>query len=154
MPTLALRRPNSSRPRYGASALGMVLVLSMMYWVMQIWQWSAPLTTPAPVVLNNPTAAQEAREQWAQLFEPGTLLTNSNNTTNSASQWKLLGIVSAHSGKGIAMLSSPSGEELLARSGENLAPGLVLQQVHDDHVLLGADAQSTHKLSIAATPTN
>jgi hypothetical protein len=93
---------------------------------MQVWQWSAPLQPLQPVVVQQQASAVQS--QWASLLQPGSTGSTSS-AASTLSQWQVLGIVSTQAEQGIAMMRSPSGEELLVRTGQALAPGLVLQHV-------------------------
>lgn len=149
MPRLFPRHNPSQHAPYGLRVWGLIALVSCVFWGMQVWQWSGPMTSPAPVVVSRPVVSQVAPALWAPLLLTGASAPNPNSTV---SQWKLLGVVSGQGGTGLAMLVSPSGDELMARNGDTVAPGLVLLQVHADRVLLGADEQSATQLSMPAPP--
>jgi len=114
-----------NQPRTLAAGL---VAISLAYWAMQVWQWSAPLQPLQPVVVQQQASAVQS--QWASLLQPASP-GSKPPVASTLSQWQVLGIVSTQAEQGIAMMRSPSGEELLVRTGEALAPGLVLQQVTD-----------------------
>jgi hypothetical protein len=134
-----ISRPTS--PFTPQPALVLAASVSVLFWWMQVWQWSGTLTQPVEVTLFH-TAAQTTEGNWARLFTGA--LTTQGLASASVPQWtgwQLLGVVSSHSGAGIAMLVSPAGEELMVRTSEALLPGVYLLEVHDQHVLIGASLQ-------------
>lgn len=134
-----------NQPRTIAAGL---VAISLAYWAMQAWQWSAPLQPPQPVVVQQMAAV--AQPQWASVLQPAA----SGSTPSAAStlsQWQVLGIVSTQAEQGIAMMRSPSGEELLVRTGQALAPGLVLQHVSDTAVHISLPSGQVQQIQVPAT---
>lgn len=129
-----------NQPRTFAAGL---VAISLAYWAMQAWQWAAPLKPPQPVVVVQQQAAV-AQPQWASVLQPAA--SGSTPAASTLSQWQVLGIVSTQAEQGIAMLRSPAGEELLVRTGQSLAPGLVLQHVSDTAVHISLPNGQTQQI--------
>jgi hypothetical protein len=137
---IAIQLTHLSRNLFGG-----LLVVAVVYWGMQVWQWAAPLQQPQAVVL--PTAPVAASAQWATLLAPSQH-TQNFTASQQLSQWQLLGIVSTQAEQGLAMFRSPSGEELLVRTGQELAPGLVLQQVNDSFIYITIPNGQTQQIAV------
>ena len=133
------------QPRTFAAGL---VAISLAYWVMQAWQWSAPLQPPQPVVVVQQQEAV-AQPQWASVLLPSASV-STLAPASTLSQWQVLGIVSTQADQGIAMLRSPAGEELLVRTGQALAPGLVLQHVSDTAVHITLPNGQVAKLAFSS----
>lgn len=126
-----------------------IVAVSLAHWAMQAWQWSAPLQSPQPVVLQQQEVVAQA--QWTSVLLPPA----SGSTpapASTLSQWHVLGIVSTQAELGIAMLRSPAGEELLVRTGQSFAPGLVLKYVTDTAVHITLPNGQTQQIQSQAVP--
>jgi hypothetical protein len=135
---IAMQPLHLSRNVFGGLAL-----VSVVYWGMQVWQWSAPLQPLQPVAVQQAAGVQS---QWAGLLVASQGIAGS--VSEPLSQWQLLGVVSTQAEQGIAMLRSPSGEELLVRTGQQLAPGLVLKLVADDFVQVAMPSGQVGQLKV------
>jgi general secretion pathway protein C len=106
-----------------------VLGCVLAYWT---WAWIAP----APEPRAYPAAGLETRAANAgSLF--GHAPDSAHSGTQPGTEFKLLGLASA-SGKepGYAVLQSATRQILAIRAGDEIAPGILLEEVGVDYVVL------------------
>lgn len=103
------------------------------------WQWLTPEPSPqgqAPI--EGATHGLSAGD----LF--GKLLPQQNSSVATTGAIRLLGIVSSTAGRsGYAVIRTEPGGILAVREGDEVAPGIRLQQVSADHVIL--ERRGTHE---------
>jgi hypothetical protein len=124
------------------ATLALFVLVCMLFWLMQVLQWSSPLTKPVAVTQHKiPNQSQGV--SWQRLLTDAVPPTrgSADTTRQQWAQWQLLGLVSSQSGSGFAMLVNPMGEELLVRTSDALLPGVYLLEVHDQYVMVGASLQ-------------
>ena len=119
-------------------ALVAALAVSLAHWT---WVVLAPRAIAAPSSLAQ-----------SEEFRPGALAkrhllgasvdgaSGGDGRAVSPARLKLLGVFSSgNSGAGRAILAPEGGRPVTARTGEAVVPGIVLQEVRPDHVLLLRD---------------
>jgi general secretion pathway protein C len=105
--------------------LGVVLA----YWT---WAWLAP--RPEPRTATLPELRATASSAYG-LF--GNASRSGNVAASTADGVRLLGVVAAERGRqGYAVVQLASREVLAVREGEDIAAGIRLAEVHNDHVIL------------------
>lgn len=112
-----------------------VVAISLSHWT---WVAFAPRTTAAAAVQNEPETRRTAPIAKRNLFgvaqrETAAAVVDASPT----SKVRLLGIISQQkAGAGRAILDLGSGKPTTVATGSRFAPGLVLKEVHSDHVLI------------------
>jgi general secretion pathway protein C len=101
----------------------------LAYWT---WAWCAPSVVPPIVDMATPTAQlTAARNLFGQA--PG----NAHAAAPSALAITLLGVMAARPpDSGYALLRLDAGKTRLVRAGDNLAPGIRVEQVLPQEVIL------------------
>lgn len=128
-------------------ALVALLAVMLAYWT---WALAAPSRSAAPW--------RDSVEAAPALDVPAGLFAGTHRAAprrDSAGGVRLLGVVSPQSGHGgRAVLRLEPGGARAARAGETVAPGIVLKEVHSDHVVVERNG-ALERLKIerrAATP--
>lgn len=108
-----------------------LLALMAAYWT---WEWFAPRPEPrAQVVANLGGHAVIANGLFGNL----ELKRDRNSAAPTGIAIRLLGIVAATAGRrGYAVMQLESKEILAVREGEDIAPGIRLAEVGNDHLIL------------------
>lgn len=111
-----------------------LLAVALLGWVLAYWTWAWFAPKPKPV--ETPWAQPSERTGAAAgLFGPAERGEPTSAVTGAPV--KLLGIVAASGGKpGYAVLQLDGRQILAVRSGEPVAPGIRLEEVRRDHVVL------------------
>ena len=103
--------------------LGAVLA----YWSVTFWAPEPVTRSPAPDAAAGTAAARRLFGDAAERGAPA----------GSTAQIRLVGVVAASARKpGYAVIELESGQNVTLRTGEALAPGVVLVEVHANHVVL------------------
>jgi general secretion pathway protein C len=106
-----------------------VLALVAAYWT---WQWFAPLPEPHALAAANVAAHTESA---GGLF--GAPERSSNKAAPTGIAIRLLGIVAATPGRrGYAVVQLEPRQILTVQEGEDIAPGIRLEEVDTDHLVL------------------
>lgn len=106
------------------------------------WTWIAltprPVAASAHSALSGASASGHAEASVKHhLFGAGTTGLVPQPGTAPASSLRLLGVISpGKAGKGRAIFVSESGARRVANAGETLSAGVVLKEVHADHVVV------------------
>jgi len=110
------------------------LVLLCLVLVKWIWLWLAPMPeAPAPAALASTAAPQSAYH----LFGHVPPVQTQTQLASTGIAVRLLGIVAAQGdGEGYAVLMLPPGDILAVREGQEFAPGIRLNKVNSDHLIL------------------
>lgn len=106
-----------------------LLGLVLAYWT---WAWFAPRPEPrAPAAVQTGTRAEIAYG----LF--GSVQRGSNGAAPTGVAVSLLGVVAAAGGRsGFAVLRLDARQTVAVREGGEIKPGVLLAEVHADHVVL------------------
>ena len=104
--------------------------------VLAFWTWPviAPRPVAAPGLLDGVAVARSTAQIGQDLFgvSRGELRAVEPSRTSLA----LLGVLSGPDANGRAILSGPGGRPVIAAAGEDVFDGVVLQEVHPDHVIV------------------
>ena len=112
----------------GLGAL-MLLGVVLAYWT---WTWLGPRPEPRVETSAEPTGGMAAA---SALF--GRVQRGEGADAPPGSAIRLLGVVAAAGGRpGYAVMRLDAKQSLAVRSGEDLAPGIRLEKVFPDHVIL------------------
>lgn len=107
----------------------MLLGLVLAYWT---WTWLGPRPEPRVETIPEPTGRMASA---TALFGRAQHSPGADALTGSAI--KLLGVVAATSeGAGYAVVRLDAKQILAVRAGEDVAPGIRLEEVFPDHVIL------------------
>jgi hypothetical protein len=119
-------------------ALVAALAVSLAHWT---WIVLAPRAIAAPSSLAQPEETRPGALAKRHLLGASTDgVAAGEGSAVSTSRLKLLGVFSrGNSGAGRAILAPESGRPVTALTGEAVVPGIVLQEVRPDHVLLLRD---------------
>jgi general secretion pathway protein C len=114
-------------PWFASFAMFILLCVSIAYWGMQLFQ--PPLRTVAGVPqAESPALSLEAAKR---LF--GTRIATSPVSSN----YQLKGVLAAaRRGKSVAILSADGKPARAVAAGSELAPGVIVREVHPQYVLL------------------
>ena len=129
---MAIERPDLAQSAF-ASALTLaalvLLALVLAYWT---WVWLAPLPEPRLRAFAEPARPLASSNA---LF--GNLRRNQGPDSPAGNSIELLGVVAAKAnGPGYAVLRLDARQILAVRAGEEVAPGLRLEKVLPDRVIL------------------
>ncbi len=110
---------------------GAVLASVLAHWG---WQWWGPPATHAPPITVNAASLPAAitATPWFGNAAPGgdAMATGSTiDTTTSASDGRLLGVIAGRDGDGYALLRLAERGPVLVRTGQEIAAGVVLEAV-------------------------
>lgn len=125
--------------------LSLVVALAVM---LAHWTW----TFAAPASLAAPARAVQAANP--KIHVPRGLFGGGNEPAGAetvASDLRLVGVISGPGGR--AMFKAKGAAPRVAGAGESVAPGILLKEVHADHVVLDKDgALERLKLDRRAAP--
>lgn len=149
MPIIRLPRRLSLAP-LALPALNSLLALAaglcLAYWAWQAWASAQAAGTPSvglpmPVVASVSAAPAVA----AHFFSPAT-----GEAAKARGDFRLVGTFAGARGRpGVAIIVGSDGRPASFPKGAEIAPGVVLQEIAADHVLLGRDGVS-EKLELPA----
>lgn len=141
MPIQQIQMAANVSARVGRAAWLVVTVVAVA-WIGSYWFWQLSLRPEPPVV-----AAFEGRPgglaldiRNRRLFGVAGDTTGSSAASSGSTAMVLAGIVSTGSGrKGVAVISMDGRKALAFEVGQEIAPGVVLSRVAQDHVELRRD---------------
>ncbi len=132
-----MRQNAFERPDVAQTAivhLGTLVALVLLGWVLSYWTWAwlAPSSQP-----RLPQAAETSIRPTAALTLFGGSQAKGGAAAPASSTVKLLGVAAATGGlPGYAVVQIGARGSLTVREGEDAAPGIHLEEVHPDHVIL------------------
>ena len=131
-----LMQPSAERSSLAETAtvmLSTLAVLAMLGFVLAYWTWV--WIAPAPEPRAHPAGAETHAANAGSLF--GQARESGHPGAQAGTELRLLGLASA-SGKepGYAVLQSGARQILAIRAGDEVAPGIRLEAVGVDHVVL------------------
>jgi len=138
--------PNLWIPRLSAFVLGLLLALSVGYWVLHWPSREVGRELPAPSASNDAVLAKAddvARFLGAVAAPMGNAV-----AVDAASRIRLTGIIASPRGQGIALLSIDGKPPKPYRVGSTLEEGLVLQSVEARRVALSSDAKGPVRMRL------
>lgn len=143
----------AARPDRVRQGVEMALALALAVQLGQVgWILFRPAPSPAVVGPVASTPADPAVfERFDAFFRTGGVSSLSEATAAGSSQVRLFGLRSDGAGGGSAIIGLPDGRQVSVEVGEQVEPGLVLQSVGDDHVILMRGGSVT-RLIFSDTP--
>ncbi|WP_342616550.1 type II secretion system protein N [Rhodoferax sp. GW822-FHT02A01] len=138
--------PNLWIPRLSAFALGLLLALSVGYWVLHWPSKELGRELPAPAAANDAVLAKP--EEIARLLGAVAAPMGNTATVDAASRIRLTGIIASPGGQGVALLSIDGKPPKPYRVGSTLEEGLVLQSVESRRVALSGDAKGPVRMRL------
>ena len=131
------------RVRRGVEA-ALVLILAVQAGRL-VWLFLEPAPTPSPVAAPPaaPPVDPSVFERFDAFFRTGGQGSLAEATAAGASQMRLYGVRSDGGGGGSAIIGLADGRQVSVAVGEPVEPGLVLQTVAADHVVLARGASLT-----------
>lgn len=136
-------RHRLAAPASWLALLGVVLLLIWVAskWTWLFWQWQEPLPEAVPGMVQNvtPTVPAASLSKW-HLFGNAEPLQDNRalaNAPNTQLQLSLLGVWAGKDPKvGRAMIANAEGVESSVATGREVVPGVILDQVLRDRVVL------------------
>ncbi len=121
--------------------LALLAGLSFAYWGWLLWQGTrAPRVAPAESASPAASTATAAPAIAAHLFAPAVA---SGNAAQARGDFKLAGTFAGQKNRpGYAIIVGADGKPASFARGAEVAPGVVLQEIAADHVLLRRDGNS------------
>ena len=139
------------RVRLGVEA-ALILILAVQA-ARLVWLFLEPV--PAPPSIAAPPAAPQVDysvfQRFDAFFRTGGQSSLAEATAAEASQMRLYGVRSDGAGGGSAIIGLPDGRQVSVAVGEPVEPGLVLQAVAPDHVVM-ARGSSLSRLIFSEVP--
>ncbi|MCS6627080.1 PDZ domain-containing protein [Roseibacterium beibuensis] len=142
-------RPDRVRAAVEASlALLLIVQLGRLVWIAV-----EPVDPPAATA-ERPAARPvdySVFQRFDAFFRTGAQSSLAEDTAAGSSQMRLFGVRSDGAGGGSAIIGLPDGRQLSVAVGETIEPGLILQSVGPDHVVL-ARGNSVSRLIFSELP--
>ena len=135
-------------PLLWTALLWFALALGVAYWVLQIGQ-AGRARPELPLAMQFSAETRGAGEMAQVLGAPSTASKQAD--VAGASRWRLLGVVSADSGQGSALLSLEAGPARAYTVGQRLEGGWTLLRVAPGRAYLqapGTDASTALELTL------
>jgi general secretion pathway protein C len=108
-----------------------VLGIGLAYWT---WLVLAPRAVAAPGALADAAAVQPAAQAGRDLF--GESRATPRAVAPASGGLVLLGVLSGPDARGRAILAGQGSRPVSMAAGEEVSDGIVLQEVHPDHVII------------------
>jgi len=125
-------------------ALVAALAISLAHWT---WVALAPGATAAPSVASQSAAPLAGRPRMPNLFGAPPERAAAGDGAQDF-RVKLRGVISPSAAdKGRAIFALENGKSTTTSPGEAIVPGVVLQEVHADHVLVSRDG-ATRRITL------
>lgn len=131
--------PGGIQDASGRAAVEAILVLLLAIQAAGlVWAIAAPAGPPP-----SRAAAQAADLSILTRFNPFLGLDATAGGQASGQAMRLYGVRAGADGRGSAIIGTADGKQASYLVGETVAPGVVLQAVHDNHVVLARGAATT-----------
>ena len=149
-----VREVLSARPDRVRTALEAALALILIVQLGRlVWIALEPVDVPAPTVARPQVGPVDYSVfgRFDAFFRTGGQSSLAEDTAAGSSQMRLFGVRSDGAGGGSAIIGLADGRQLSVVVGETIEPGLVLQSVGPDHVVL-ARGSSLSRLIFSELP--
>lgn len=144
----------ADRPERVRAAVEIVLVAALAVQAGRlVWLFVEPQPVAVAAAAKAPVAAPDFSvfERFDAFFRTGAQSSLAEATAAGSSQMRLFGVRSDGAGGGSAIIGLADGRQVSVAVGETVEPGLVLQSVGSDHVVL-ARGGSLSRLIFADAP--
>ncbi|HYC98947.1 MAG TPA: type II secretion system protein N [Brevundimonas sp.] len=152
---MGVREALSARPDRVRAAVEATLALVLVVQVGRlVWIAVEPTrASPAPAASTRPATPVDYSvfQRFDAFFRTGGQSSLAEDTAGGSSQMRLYGLRSDGAGGGSAIIGLADGRQLSVAVGETIEPGLILQSVGSDHVVL-ARGDSLSRLIFSDLP--
>lgn len=128
----------------GVLAVGLAWQAAALFWIL--------FAPPAPAPWRPPLPASDALAVLTR-FDPFFRAAPADMGGDAAQAFQLYGVRAGDGGAGSAIIGGPGGQQASFMVGEDVAPGVRLDSVADDHVVLARGGARTSLFFPDATPT-
>ncbi|WP_324800620.1 type II secretion system protein N [Brevundimonas sp.] len=153
--SMGVREALSARPDRVRAAVEATLALVLVVQVGRlVWIAVEPTrASPAPAASTRPATPVDYSvfQRFDAFFRTGGQSSLAEDTAGGSSQMRLYGLRSDGAGGGSAIIGLADGRQLSVAVGETIEPGLILQSVGSDHVVL-ARGDSLSRLIFSDLP--